>query len=104
MPVAWASSGVGGARPARPVRTDGAEFLPGFRAAMARFPKAVWVGLAIALVLRVALVALTWHTPVTLDPSDFSRTAASVAHGHGYPATNRAPGGGPSAFRPPGYP
>jgi 4-amino-4-deoxy-L-arabinose transferase-like glycosyltransferase len=64
----------------------------------------VWIGLAIALALRIALVALTWHTRVTLDPSDFSHTAASIAQGHGYPSTNRAPGGGPSAFRPPAYP
>jgi 4-amino-4-deoxy-L-arabinose transferase-like glycosyltransferase len=66
--------------------------------------RSVWLVLVIALVLRVAIVALTWHTALTLDPSDFSRTAASIASGHGYPPTNRAPGGGPSAFRPPGYP
>jgi 4-amino-4-deoxy-L-arabinose transferase-like glycosyltransferase len=60
--------------------------------------------LAIALVLRLTTVAATWDTPVSLDPQDFSRTAASIAEGHGYPPSNRAPGGGPSAFRPPGYP
>jgi 4-amino-4-deoxy-L-arabinose transferase-like glycosyltransferase len=60
--------------------------------------------LIIALALRVLLVELTWHTQLTFDPSDFDRTAISIAHGHGYPLTNRAPGGGPSAFRPPGYP
>lgn len=64
----------------------------------------VWVVLAIALAVRITTVALTWHTPLRLDPSDFSRTAASIAQGHGYPPSNRAPGGGPSAFRPPGYP
>jgi 4-amino-4-deoxy-L-arabinose transferase-like glycosyltransferase len=64
----------------------------------------VWTLLALALVLRVTVVALTWDTPVTLDPSDFSRVAASIAEGHGYPPTNRAPGGGASAFRPPAYP
>jgi 4-amino-4-deoxy-L-arabinose transferase-like glycosyltransferase len=64
----------------------------------------VWALLAIALALRVALIVVTWHTHLTLDPSDFSRTAASIAQGHGYPPTNRAPGGGASAFRPPGYP
>ncbi len=69
-----------------------------------QIPKGVWIVLAIALVLRVALVALTWHTQLTLDPSDFNRTAASIASGHGYPPSNRAPGGGPSAFRPPAYP
>lgn len=60
--------------------------------------------LAVGLGLRVLLVALTWHTHLSLDPSDFDRTAASIAHGHGYPPSNRAPGGGPSAFRPPAYP
>ena len=70
----------------------------------ARVPTGVWVILVIALVLRLTVVALTWDTPATLDPQDFSRTAASIAQGHGYPSSNRAPGGGPSAFRPPGYP
>ncbi len=64
----------------------------------------VWVILAVALAVRLTTVALTWDTPLTLDPSDFSRTAESIAQGHGYPPTNRAPGGGPTAFRPPGYP
>ena len=67
-------------------------------------PNRVWIVLALALVLRVLPVALTWHTHLTLDPSDFSRTAASIAHGHGYPPSNRAPGEGASAFRPPAYP
>ncbi len=74
------------------------------RLLLGRVPTGVWVILAIALVLRLTAVALTWDTPVTLDPQDFSRTAASIAQGHGYPPSNRAPGGGPSAFRPPGYP
>jgi 4-amino-4-deoxy-L-arabinose transferase-like glycosyltransferase len=78
--------------------------LPGLRSQLERVPTSVWIWLAIALALRVALVALTWHTQLTLDPSDFNRTAASIATGHGYPPTNRAPGGGPSAFRPPAYP
>jgi 4-amino-4-deoxy-L-arabinose transferase-like glycosyltransferase len=69
-----------------------------------REQRGVWVILAVALALRLTTVALTFDTPTTLDPADFSRTAASIAAGHGYPPTNRAPGGGPSAFRPPGYP
>jgi 4-amino-4-deoxy-L-arabinose transferase-like glycosyltransferase len=52
----------------------------------------------------VTVVALTFDTPTTLDPADFSRTALSIAQGHGYPQSNRAPGLGPTAFRPPGYP
>lgn len=64
----------------------------------------MWVLLTIALAFRVATVAFTLKTPATLDPYDFSRTAASIARGDGYPPSNRAPGGGPTAFRPPGYP
>jgi 4-amino-4-deoxy-L-arabinose transferase-like glycosyltransferase len=69
-----------------------------------REQRGLWVILAVALALRLTTVALTWDTPTTLDPADFSRTAQSIASGHGYPPTNRAPGGGPSAFRPPAYP
>lgn len=75
------------------------------RGLAAGLPRRVWVLLAVALILRVAVVAdFTLYTPVTLDPADFSRTGLSIAQGHGYPDTNRAPGGGPSAFRPPAYP
>lgn len=66
--------------------------------------RAVWALLALALVLRLGVVAATADTPTTLDPADFSRTGLSIAQGHGFPQTNRAPGGGPSAFRPPAYP
>lgn len=69
-----------------------------------RVATGVWVTLAIALALRLAVVGLTFDTPTVLDPADFSRTAASIAQGHGYPPSNRAPGGGPTAFRPPAYP
>ncbi len=72
--------------------------------AIGRVRRGVWVILAVALVARVLVVALTWDTPLSLDPLDFNRTAVSIASGNGYPPSNRAPGGGPSAFRPPGYP
>jgi 4-amino-4-deoxy-L-arabinose transferase-like glycosyltransferase len=72
--------------------------------ALRRVPRFAWLVLALALALRVTVVGLTWDTPTTLDPADFSRTAQSIASGHGYPPSNRAPGGGASAFRPPGYP
>jgi 4-amino-4-deoxy-L-arabinose transferase-like glycosyltransferase len=65
---------------------------------------AVWGVLAVALLLRLTLVVATYHQPITLDPADFSRTAVSIAQNQVYPQSNRAPGGGPSAFRPPGYP
>lgn len=102
--VAAASAGVDPARDGRGTRPARSNPLLRLHAAARRVPRAVWLALAVAFGLRVVLVALTWHTQVTFDPADFSRTAASIAHGHGYPATNRAPGGGPSAFRPPGYP
>ena len=69
-----------------------------------RLPRTVWLVLALALVLRLAVVAGTLYTPTTLDPADFSRTALSIAQGHGFPPSNRAPWGGPSAYRPPAYP
>jgi 4-amino-4-deoxy-L-arabinose transferase-like glycosyltransferase len=68
-----------------------------------RPPRTVWALVALALVLRLGVIAATAYTPTTLDPADFSRTALSIAQGH-FPLTNRAPGGGPSAFRPPAYP
>src|SRR5205085_2309118 len=46
----------------------------------------------------------TADTPLVLDPLDFDNHAVSIAHGHGYPPSGRAPAGGPSAFRPPGFP
>jgi hypothetical protein len=69
-----------------------------------RLPTRVWLILALALALRLAYVGVTIDAPTTLDPADFSRTALSIAQGHGFPLSNRAPGAGPSAFRPPGYP
>lgn len=74
------------------------------RELLGRVSTIVWVLLAIGLALRLTVVAITLDTPLDLDPQDFSRTAQSIAQGHGYPASNRAPGGGASAFRPPGYP
>lgn len=70
----------------------------------ARVPARVWALLAVALLLRVAVVAATIDTKVTLDSADFSRVGWSIAQGHGIPPTNRDPAGGPSAFRPPAYP
>jgi 4-amino-4-deoxy-L-arabinose transferase-like glycosyltransferase len=71
---------------------------------IARVPARAWVVLAVALALRLTLVAATFDTRVTLDPADFSRNGLSIAEGHGIPPSNRTPAGGPSAFRPPGYP
>jgi len=74
------------------------------RRLIGRVSTGVWVVLAIALALRLATVGLTLRTPLSFDPLNFSDTAESIAHGDGYPPSNRAPGGGASAFRPPGYP
>ncbi|MBV9818090.1 MAG: glycosyltransferase family 39 protein [Solirubrobacterales bacterium] len=71
---------------------------------IARLPTRVWLLLGIALILRIALVSATLYTPTTLDAADFSRNGLSIAQGHGIPPSNRAPGGGPSAYRPPAYP
>jgi 4-amino-4-deoxy-L-arabinose transferase-like glycosyltransferase len=60
--------------------------------------------LGFALALRVAFVFATADTPLVLDPLDFDNHAVSIAQGHGYPSSGRAPAGGPSAFRPPGFP
>lgn len=67
-------------------------------------PRGAYLLLTVALVLRLALVAATFDTPLTLDAADFSGHGLSIAQGHGYPPSNRAPAGGASAFRPPGYP
>src|SRR5947209_7944413 len=69
-----------------------------------RVPARVWALLAVALVLRAAVVAATIDTPLTLDSADFSRVGLSISQGQGIPPSNRAPAGGPSAFRPPAYP
>jgi 4-amino-4-deoxy-L-arabinose transferase-like glycosyltransferase len=69
-----------------------------------RVPPRAWALLAIALVLRLAVVGATFETPTTFDPADFSHNGWSIAQGHGIPPSNRAPAGGPSAFRPPAFP
>jgi 4-amino-4-deoxy-L-arabinose transferase-like glycosyltransferase len=60
--------------------------------------------LVLALALRIAYIATHPLPPLTHDPADYQRIAASIAAGHGYPQSTVAPGGGPSAYRPPGYP
>lgn len=74
------------------------------RLGLGRLPRGAWALLVLALVLRIGVLGATVTTPLTLDSADFSRTALSIAQGHGYPPSNRAPAGGPSAYRPPAYP
>lgn len=96
-----AAIGSSGADPVRPRQLGCGRCA---RRLLRRVSTAAWVVLALALALRLTTVALTFETPAQFDPGDLSRTAQSIAQGHGYPPTNRAPGGGASAFRPPGYP
>ena len=53
---------------------------------------------------RVALLVGTVHLPLLNDPADYHRLAVSLAGGHGFGTTVVAPGGGPTAFRPPLWP
>ncbi|HKO27668.1 MAG TPA: glycosyltransferase family 39 protein [Solirubrobacteraceae bacterium] len=59
---------------------------------------------AVALALRLAAVADTPDYRPLQDSVQYDRIGVSIAHGHGFPNTYFAPGGGPSAFRPPAYP
>ncbi len=60
--------------------------------------------LAAALVVRVAWLIATRHLVLMNDPADYQRLAVSIAAGHGFGRTVVAPGGGPTAFRPPLWP
>lgn len=57
-----------------------------------------------ALLLRVGIVVETHPYPVVHDSADFDRHARSIAHSLDYPSSVDGPDGGPTAFRPPGYP
>jgi hypothetical protein len=62
-----------------------------------------WI-LAVAFVLRVALVLATPHFKPAGDAADYDRVALSISRGHGYPDTNYAAAGTPADWRTPGYP
>lgn len=57
-----------------------------------------------ALLVRLGALAATPGLTLNNDPADYSQIAHSIAHGHGYPPSRVVPAGGPSAFRPPGFP
>jgi len=59
--------------------------------------------LALALVVRIAVIVATPHFRPIFDAHDYDRTALSIAHGHGYPDSQFRPGES-TAFRPPLYP
>lgn len=58
----------------------------------------------LALAIRLGAIAATPDLGLVSDPSDYARHARSIAAGHGYPPSIVAPGGGPTAIRPPAYP
>jgi 4-amino-4-deoxy-L-arabinose transferase-like glycosyltransferase len=58
----------------------------------------------LAAVTRVAIIIATPHFAPWGDPADYQRHAVSIAAGHGYPTTQIATPGTPTAFRPPAYP
>jgi dolichyl-phosphate-mannose-protein mannosyltransferase len=60
--------------------------------------------LALALTLRLGLAVLHDPPPPVGDAADYHRLAASLADHGTYPPSTIAPGGGPTAFRPPAYP
>jgi len=65
-------------------------------------PEAVILGAA--LMVRVVWLVATRHLVLVNDPADYQRLAVSIAAGHGFGPTVVAPGGGPTAFRPPLWP
>lgn len=69
-----------------------------------RTATAVGILLALALIVRVGVIAATPDFIPVADPADYSRHAQSISEGRGYPESIYAPGGGPSALRPPLYP
>jgi 4-amino-4-deoxy-L-arabinose transferase-like glycosyltransferase len=58
----------------------------------------------IALAARVLTIVLTPHFALVNDAADYHRLAVSLAAGHGFGTTHVAPGGGPTALRPPAFP
>jgi len=62
------------------------------------------VMLAVALVLRVGLVATTGEHVPWGDPSDYDRHAAFLVEQGTYPPSSQAAPGSPAAFRPPAWP
>ncbi|MDE3085278.1 MAG: acyltransferase family protein [Acidobacteriota bacterium] len=64
---------------------------------------AAWLVGALGLGVRVGVVLVT-HVRLLNDSADYQRLAVSLAHGHGFGTSHFAPGGGPTALRPPLYP
>ncbi|HEX8120682.1 MAG TPA: glycosyltransferase family 39 protein [Solirubrobacteraceae bacterium] len=60
--------------------------------------------LALALLLRLGVAVLYDPPPLAGDAADYARHAAAIADTGHYPQSAGALEGGPTAFRPPGYP
>jgi 4-amino-4-deoxy-L-arabinose transferase-like glycosyltransferase len=60
--------------------------------------------LVLAFAVRLVWLLGTLHLKLVNDPADYQRLAASLVAGHGFGRTVVAPGGGPTAFRPPLWP
>jgi len=60
--------------------------------------------LLLALILRVGFVLWTLDYPLVADSFDYHRHANAIVASAAYPESELAPGAGPTAFRPPGYP
>ena len=68
------------------------------------FRRGLLLVLALALAVRVLTIVLTpGFTPET-DALDYDRHGVTIAVDSSYPSTVLAPGGGPTAFRPPAMP
>jgi 4-amino-4-deoxy-L-arabinose transferase-like glycosyltransferase len=65
-------------------------------------PRAAWLILLFALLLRVGYVAATPDYALVHDALDYDHSAQSIAQGDGYPYSRRP--GRETAFRPPAYP
>jgi 4-amino-4-deoxy-L-arabinose transferase-like glycosyltransferase len=69
-----------------------------------REARAVALVAGVALVVRVVVAIAQHDSALVFDAQDYDRHARSIAAGDGYPATQLAEPGSPTALRPPAYP
>ncbi len=73
-----------------------------------RLPKRAWAItgalLVVAFMVRVVFVLFSLDYPLIGDSFDYHRHANAILASGTYPESETAPGGGPTAFRPPAYP
>jgi 4-amino-4-deoxy-L-arabinose transferase-like glycosyltransferase len=69
-----------------------------------RWRRGLFAICCVALVLRVVLIVTTPHFAFIYDSADYQAHGAAISLGFGYPRTQFATPGTPSAFRPPAYP